>query len=54
MSVKFLMTLSWKNSSVRHGIPEIWLENWLDKSKRNSIRDEIKRFTNRIKKIKNF
>ena len=47
-----LKTLSWKNSRVRMGIPDKWLEKWLDEPKVNKIRDDVKWLVDEIKKIK--
>ena len=47
-----LKTLTWKNSRVRKGIPDKWLEKWLDDPKKCKIRDDIKWLTDEIKKIK--
>ena len=47
-----LKSLSWKNSRVRNGIPNRWLDNWLDDRKSSFVRDEIKRLVDEVKKIK--
>ena len=47
-----LKSLSWKNSRVRNGIPNRWLDNWLDNKNSSLVRDEIKRLVDEIKKIK--
>ena len=47
-----LKSLYWKNSRVRNGIPNRWLDNWIDDSKYSGIRDEIKRLVDEVKKIK--
>ena len=47
-----LKTLTWKNSRVRKGIPDKWLQKWLDDPKKCKIRDDIKWLTDEIKKIK--
>ena len=49
---KLLKSLSWKNSRVRNGIPNRWLDNWLDNKNSSLVRDEIKRLVDEIKKIK--
>ena len=49
---KLLKSLSWKNSRVRNGIPNRWLENWLDDKTSSFIRDEVKKVVDEIKKIK--
>ena len=53
MNVKFLKTLTWKNSRVRNGIPKKCLEKWLDETKKTKTRDDIKWLVDEIKKIKN-
>ena len=47
-----LKSLSWKNSRVRNGIPNRWLDNWIDDKNSYFVRDEIKRLVDEIKKIK--
>ena len=47
-----LKTLIWKNSRVKNGIPNKWLEKWLDDPKTNDIRDDVKLLVDEIKKIK--
>ena len=47
-----LKSLSWKNSRVRNGIPNRWLDNWLDDKNSSFVRDEIKRLVDEVKKIK--
>ena len=47
-----LKSLYWKNSRVRNGIPNRWLEYWLDKYKPSFVRDEVKGLIDEIKKIK--
>ena len=48
----FLKTLTWKNSKVKNGIPEKWLEKWLDDPKTNEVRDNIQWLVDEIKRIK--
>ena len=45
-----LKSLSWKNSRVRNGIPNRWLDNWIDDKNSYFVRDEIKRLVDEIKK----
>ena len=47
-----LKSLSWKNSRVKNGIPNRWLDNWIDNKNSYFVRDEIKRLVDEIKKIK--
>ncbi len=47
-----LKSLSWKNSRVRNGIPNRWLDYWIDKKNSSLVRDEIKMIVDEIKRIK--
>ena len=49
-----LKTLIWKNSRVRNGIPNKWLEYWLDEPKKYNVRDDIKGFLMKLIKLKNY
>ena len=49
---EILRSLKWKNSRVRNGIPNKWLDNWIDEVEEIPIRDEVKELVPSIQKIK--
>ena len=49
---EILRSLKWKNSRVRNGIPNKWLDNWIDEVEETPIRDEVKELVPSIQKIK--
>ena len=49
---EMLRSLKWKNSRVRNGIPNKWLDNWIDEVEEIPMRDEVKELVPSIQKIK--
>ena len=49
---KILRSLKWKNSRVRNGIPNKWLDKWVDDVEEMPIRHEVKEIVEYIHKIK--
>ena len=49
---EILKSLKWKNSRVRNGIPNRWLDKWIDDVEEMPLRDEVKEIVQYIQKIK--
>ena len=49
---EILRSLKWKNSRVRNGIPNKWLDKWIDDVVEMQIRDEVNEIVLYIQKIK--
>ena len=49
---EILRSLKWKNSRVRNGIPNKWLDKWVDDVEEMPIRHEVKEIVEYIHKIK--
>ena len=49
---EILRSLKWKNSRVRNGIPNKWLDKWIDDVVEMKIRDEVNEIVLYIQKIK--
>ena len=49
---EILRSLKWKNSRVRNGIPNKWLDNWIDDVEDMPTRDEVREIVQYIQKIK--
>ena len=49
---EFLKSLKWNNNRVKNGIPEEWISSWRDKSKYNTISDEVISLVRNVKSMK--
>jgi len=49
---EFLKSLKWNNNRVKNGIPEEWISSWRDKSKYNTISDEVISLVKNVKSMK--
>ena len=49
---EILRSLKWKNSRVRNGIPNKWLDKWIDDVEEMPIRDEVRKIVQYIQNIK--
>ena len=49
---EILRSLKWKNSRVRNGIPNKWLDKWIDDVEDMPTRDEVREIVQYIQKIK--